>query len=281
VLVLAVAGCGKAQSQAPKEAPAPVAAGSEHDPATIGTILGRVAWEGEVPSVPPYEVRAYIPVGGPGQPRLLTPNPNAPAVDAQTRGVAGAVVFLRGVPAAKARPWHHAPVRVEQRDRLFHILQGGTEVRVGLVHRGDEIEMDSRDKCFHALHAGGAAFFTLTFPDPDKPRKRHLSSPGLVELTSAAGYYWMRGYLFVDDHPYYAVTDAQGRFRLEQVPPGRYEIVCWLPSWQEQRHDRDPESSLVTRLFLRPPVERQQSIEVRTGTTVAADFALSTSDFSR
>jgi hypothetical protein len=228
--------------------------------------------------VPPFEIRSFSPAG---QPRLIRENPNAPAIDPPNRGVAGAVVFLRGVPADRARPWDHAAVRVEQRDRRLHILQGEAASRVGFVRTGDEVEMVSRDPLFHALHAGGVAFFSLTFPDPDQPRSRRLTSRGLVELTSAAGYYWMRGYLFVDDHPYYTRTDAQGRFRLDRVPPGRYELVCWHPSWLEARHDRDPETSLVIRVAFRPPVERRQQVEVPRQGNVAADFSLSTGDFEK
>ncbi len=277
-LPLAALGCDEVRHPAPGQAPpAPVA--RHFDEATAGTIAGRVTWTGPLPKVPPFEIRAFVLAGKAGQPRLIRENPNAPAVDPASRGVAGAVVFLRGVAADKSRPWDHAPVRVEQRDRRLHIIQGGVHSRVGFVRAGDEIEMVSRDKLFHALHGGGSAFFSLTFPDPDRLRSRLLTSRGLVELSSGAGFYWMRGYLFVDDHPYYTRTDAQGRFRLERVPPGRYELVCWHPSWLEESHDRDPETSLLTRLAFRPPVERRQPVEVPPRGSAPAEFTLSTADF--
>jgi hypothetical protein len=262
-------------------APEPRPSASAFDPTTAGAISGRVTWTGQLPVVPPFEVRAFIPSGQPGQPRLIRANPNAPCVDPSSRGVASAVVFLRGVSADKARPWDHAPVRVEQRDRRLHVVQGGTDARVGFVRTGDEVEMVSCEERFHSLHAGGAAFFTLTFPDPNRPRKRRLPSRGLVELSSAAGYYWMRANLFVDDHPYYTRTDAHGRFRLEGVPPGRYEVVCWHPSWVEKGHDRDPETSLVNRIFFQQPVERQQQVELAPRRSAAVEFTLSTVDFER
>lgn len=36
-------------------------------------------------------------------------------------------------------------------------------------------------------------------------------------------------------HPFYALTDAQGRFKLDNVPPGRYTLRSW--------HERLGESS--------------------------------------
>jgi hypothetical protein len=282
VLPLAAFGCGESEPQSTGHVNAPPRpAASAFDPETAGTVTGRVTWTGPLPNVPPFEVRAFIPAGKPGQPRLIRENPNAPSIDPSGRGVGSAVVYLRGVPAEKARPWDHAPVRVEQRDRRLHVVQGGTDARVGFVRTGDEVEMVSRDEQFHSLHAGGATFFTLTFPDPGRPRKRRLPSRGVVELSSAAGCYWIRAYLFVDEHPYYARIDAQGRFRLDGVPPGRYEVICWHPSWVEERHDRDPETSLITRVFFRPPVERQQQIELPPRGSVTAAFALSTADYER
>ena len=283
LLPLAAAlGCGEARPQTPPPAvPPPPTAVNRFDSATAGTISGHVTWTGALPVIPPFEARAFIPTGQKGKPRLIRPNPNAPRIDPTTRGVAGAVVFLRGIPAGKARLWDHAPVRVEQLDRRLHVMQGSSDVRVGFVRVGDDVEMVSRDDQYHSLHADGAAFFTLTFPDKDRPRQRRLPSPGVVELSSAAGYYWMRAYLFVDEHPYYTRTDAQGRFRLDGVPPGRYEIVCWHPSWVERSHDRDPETSLVNRVFFRPPVEQRRQIEIGPRANAAAEFTLSAADFAK
>jgi hypothetical protein len=172
-------------------------------------------------------------------------------------------------------------VRIEQRDRRFHVLQGALDTRFGFVRRGDVITMVSREGVFHSLHASGAAFFTLAFPDPDDPCSRRLTGNGVVELTSAAGHYPMRAYLFVDEHPYYARTDFQGRFVLHHVPPGRYEVVCWMANWNEASRERDPETNIVTRLFFRPPVERTQMVNVESVAENVPElhFSLSAADF--
>jgi hypothetical protein len=38
---------------------------------------------------------------------------------------------------------------------------------------------------------------------------------------------WMTGYVRVFDHPYYAVTDEDGRFEIKNAPAGRFRIVYW------------------------------------------------------
>jgi plastocyanin len=38
---------------------------------------------------------------------------------------------------------------------------------------------------------------------------------------------WMAGYVRVFDHPYYAVTDADGKFEIKNAPAGKFRIVFW------------------------------------------------------
>lgn len=257
---------GCAESLAPPSDPTPedlpAAFASRFDPATATMLRGRVTWDGDVPQVPPFEVPAFVPEGERGKPRLWRDHPHAPAVDPDSRGVANAVVYLKGIDPTRACPWPHAAVTLEQHDRTLSVVQGAAKSHVGFVRRGDEIEMVSRERRFHALHLNGAAFFTLAFPDPDEPARRKLTKAGHVECSSAAGYFWMRAHLFVDDHPYYVRTDRHGQFTLAQVPPGTYELVCWLPSWLEQGRDRDPETALTLRMRFRPPVTLSQRVTV-------------------
>ena len=42
---------------------------------------------------------------------------------------------------------------------------------------------------------------------------------------------WMKAYVAVFDHPYFAVTDDTGKFQIKNIPNGKYEVVAW--------HERD------------------------------------------
>jgi hypothetical protein len=249
------------------------------DPATAGTIHGKVTWKGELPVVAPVRVYAIPGAGEPFKKRQIQANPNAPRIDPTTGGVGNAVVFLRGIDTGNSKGWDQAPVRVEQSGGQFHILQGGIDSSYGFVRRGDLIGMVSGDSFLHALHAARAEFFTLMFPQPNQPLSRPLKGKGLVELTSAAGCYWMRAYLFVDDHPYYARTNSEGRFTLTQVPPGRYDLVCWIPNWNEARHERDPETGVVTRIFFAPPLELVEKVRLDSKEVIEIGFRVSVKDF--
>ncbi len=249
----------------PPETPAEQAVeiGQDFDAATAGMLRGQVTWVGEIPVVPSY--RAPVNPGSEhaGEPRREWPNPNTPRIDRQTKAVAGAVVFLRGIDAKRSRPWDYPPVRVELRDYQIHVCQGEHDGDSGFVRRGETITMVSRQKLFHSLRVRGADFFARVFPDADQPCTRRLDRAGIVELSSGCGYFWMHGRLFVTDHPYYTHTDAEGRFTLPRVPPGEYELVCWLPDWHEAFRELDAETALICRLEFRPPVEVVQLVRLK------------------
>jgi hypothetical protein len=269
-------GCGETEPQPEAESVPRRQASARFDAASAGAITGRVTWEGDIPQAPSFEIQASPLAGEVLRKRQTRPNPNAPRIDPHDRGIGNAVVFLRGIDSQQAKPWDHPPVVVEQVDCQFQIKQGDLPAsQFGFVQRGAAVTMVSRDRAFYSLRAGGAAFFTLAFPDPDQPLERRLTENGVVELTSAAGYYWMQAYLFVDDHPYYSRTQADGRFELTGLPPGQYEVVCWMPNWAKARHERDPELNLITRWYFDPPLEREQAVTLAPGRSLKLRFVLS------
>ena len=274
-LLVPVWGCNDARPQATQTA-TPSEVASSYNPEETGTIEGHVCWDGPVPEVPPFKIHGNHNDGKAQLTNLVRKNLNAPVIDSATKGVDQAVVFLRGIDPARAKPWDHLPIVVDQSDLDLAILQGNERVHVGFARRGDDIAAVSRDKFYHALRASGDAFFTLPFMDPDRPTRRCLEKNGLVELSSGAGYYWMRGYLFVADHPYFTRTDREGRFRLTNVPSGKYQLVCWLPNWKIVRHDRDPETALVIRVYFEPPLEQEKQVEVTSKGKVTIDFTVGT-----
>ncbi len=275
--LLAVCAAGRLRRGRPLTLPAapPVETATQFDPTQAGDIVGRVTWATDVPIVPPFQAPVSPLCEQVRGPKRDWPNPNAPLIDPQSRAVAGAIVFLRGVDPKRARPWDLDPVRVELRDYQVRIRQGDADGGVGVVRRGGRIELESKQAVFHSIQARGADFFALTFPDEGTKRDRVLDRGGLVELCSNAGQFWMRAYLFVDDHPYYARTAADGRYALPQAPPGDYDLVCWMPDWREASHEIDADTRLVTRLTFRPPLEVVRRVHVEPKGAATADFTLS------
>ena len=158
--LLAIAGCGRLQSGTPDDSstPAEILA-SRFDASTCGTIRGRVTWHGDLPRVIGYDIGPNLIGGEVFRRRQSRANPNAPIIDAHGRGVADAVVFLRGVDAPRSKPWDHPAVIIEQRDCQYHLSQHTLPSRFGVVRRGERITIVSRDRYLYTARTSGAEFF--------------------------------------------------------------------------------------------------------------------------
>ncbi len=285
LLLLSVSGCGYfwASSEPDHSEPMPPTSLSENfrHPQT-GRIQGQVLWKGSPPHVPKFAI-ATNPMFHPRWPHETRTksfqNSLAPRISKQSRGVGGAVVFLRKVDLSRSKAWDHPPVTVHFKDYQIQIRQGSRVAPVGFVRRGSNASFVSDEQRYHGVRARGAGFFTLTLPTPKTVRTRQLPRSGLVELSSAAEYYWLRGYLFVAEHPYFVLTEPDGKFELGKIPSGEYELVAWMPNWHKRDHDRNPESMCISRMRYRNPVEKSNSVRVEAGETRTVTFEFAGSDF--
>lgn len=50
-------------------------------------------------------------------------------------------------------------------------------------------------------------------------------------LLSCSIHGWMKGYLRVFNHPYYAVTNKDGEFELKNAPAGKFRLIVWHPEF--------------------------------------------------
>ncbi len=250
ILFLAAVGCRNYADNTPRPTP-PTARypAAVADPLPTGRVVGRVKWDGERPVVPLVAGLIDTPDG----PKWgEAPNPFTPRI-AGDGGMADVVVSLRPVDATNQKPWPYPPLVVEHADGKLRSVQAGVPERIGFIRVGDEIELRTRGSTYRLLRARGAAFFTLTFPEPDKPRRRSLDTPGVVEFTSTTGDFWNAVDVVVCEHPYYAATDTAGRFELANVPPGEYELSARVRRWEITGRDRDPETGKLVRLTFEEP----------------------------
>ena len=59
-----------------------------------------------------------------------------------------------------------------------------------------------------------------------KMKHKFTAGPEKIQVNCDA-HSWMSAWIVVAEHPYYAVTDADGAFTLPNVPSGTYTIEYW------------------------------------------------------
>jgi hypothetical protein len=124
----------------------------------------------------------------------------------------------------------------------------------------------------------GAASFNLPFPFTDRVVTRNMNTPGLVNLRCNGGHVWMNAEMMVVSHPYYAVTDQNGRFELTDVPPGDYEVVAWHEGWhvlgRENALDVFSQKTIQRAIFSEPRTW-ERAVTVHAGEDALVNFVIS------
>ncbi len=140
-------------------------------------------------------------------------------VDADTKGLANAVIRIEGV--SKGKPFEDAKPRIEQ-------LKCRYDPHVLVVQPGQEFEIVNQDPVLHNVHAynGDDTAFNLAQPFQGQATSQILNETGTVRVACDV-HSWMQAWVLVIDSPYFAVTDAQGNFSIPDVPPGSYQITMW------------------------------------------------------
>jgi plastocyanin len=136
----------------------------------------------------------------------------------------GVVVYLESVP--DTRPASAAAAKkIEQRDLAFL-------PELTVVVKGETVEFPNRDKVFHNVFSlSRAARFDLGLYKSGTSKAVTFTREGVVDIYCNI-HPQMVAKVKVVPNRFYAVTDAQGRFRIEGIPPGKWPYVLWQP-WGE------------------------------------------------
>lgn len=134
-------------------------------------------------------------------------------------------VWLKSAPPAAAAP-PKAPVVVDQRGCMYAPKVIGARV-------GQTVVFLNSDPVFHNVH--GVAEQNPGFNDPTPSKETRLvkvfDKAEVMVRAKCDVHPWMAGFVGVVPHDYFAVTSAQGAFRLENVPAGSHEVELWHESF--------------------------------------------------
>jgi hypothetical protein len=192
----------------------PVAAEYREIAITNGArISGQVRVLGEVAALPPQPVFKEQEVCG-------AQLPDERLVLGQNGTVRNAVVYLAEIKTGKAVRLAE-PVRLDNRTCTFvpHVLSATV---------GQTLAIHNSDPFLHDAHAllGPRTLFNVAILK-DRTVNQPLLEPGLIHLNCNIRHTWMHAYLYVAEHPYHTVTDSDGRFVIDDVPPGVWTLRVW------------------------------------------------------
>lgn len=223
VLVLflfAVAGCDRCEQAervcCPCEAPRP----------TTSTVSGTITYEFD----PPPLKLIQIPGGGQVIDERLIVNP-------ANRGIQNAIVRIM-VEDKSPAPVVETPPTINMKGFCF-------SPHVVLVAPSSDVVFLNPDRVLHNIHG-------LPYDVVNKETNRmihqqraswsygamNLAAPEIIEITDDI-YSWMRCFIVVHDPRYAAISDANGKFEIKDIPAGRYKVNVYQESCGMLNFDLD------------------------------------------
>jgi hypothetical protein len=207
------------------------------DPATAGTLKGVVRFAGKRPvraavdmSGDPACVEAHH---GKAADQSVVVNPNGT--------LANVFVYIKTGLEGKQFETPATPVALDQRGCWF-------QPRVIGIRTGQGLEVTNADPVTHSIHplAQINREWNHSQGPGEAPLERKFLRPEVMIRVKCNIHSWMRAYIGVVDHPYFAVTGPDGSFEIHNVPPGEYVLEAWQETLgtQEQKVSVTPASRI-------------------------------------
>jgi plastocyanin len=197
--------------------PGRMSAGSGRPPDASSSLKGAVKFEGAAPkpsridmSADPLCAKAHT-----------TPVTTEDIVVDANGSLANVVVYVSdGLTAGAFQPPQQAAV-FEQKGCQYkpHVLA---------MQANQKLEIVNSDETTHNIHPTPANNREWNMTQPHgAPLEQTFARQEIAIPVKCNVHPWMRGYIAVFKHPYFAVTDKDGAFELKDLPPGTYTITAW------------------------------------------------------
>jgi plastocyanin len=130
------------------------------------------------------------------------------------------VVYLESAPRGAFETNDPGHAVMDQRNETFvpHVLA---------ITTGTTVNFPNSDNFYHNVFSlSKTRAFDLGRYAAGKSRPVRFDRPGIVRVFCDIHSH-MSAFILVFGHPFFAMTDADGRYRIENVPPGSYGVIAW------------------------------------------------------
>lgn len=196
----------------PAEAPPPAAA----DPAAQGgngSIKGVVAFEGAVPAPTKLDMSKDPACG------KINKEGTVAEVAVTDGKLADVFVYIKsGLKEGATFPARTDVPTLDQRGCIYVPLMIGLQT-------GQKVKIINSDPTLHNVHAlAKRGEFNTAMPKKDSVIEKSFPKPEVPIEVKCEVHPWMKAHFGVVDHPFFAVTGADGSFTIEGVPAGKYTL---------------------------------------------------------
>jgi plastocyanin len=215
--------CGGSQetssTSAKPESPSAAPAGQKVDTATAGDVKGVVMIDGAVPKNEPIKMNA--------DPVCMKENKTPQAqetymVSDDGKNLGNVFVYVKDGLGNYVFDTPTETAKIDQKDCRYHPHVFGMRVN-------QPLEIVNSDPTLHNIHAMPKANSEFNNGQPIQGMKMShtFDKPEVMVPFKCDVHGWMNAYVGVMNHPYYAVSDKDGKFELKSLPPGTYTIEAW------------------------------------------------------
>ena len=130
------------------------------------------------------------------------------------------VVYLEVAPRGAFEQTDTTRAIMDQRNETFvpHVLA---------ITTGTTVDFPNSDHIYHNVFSlSKTRPFDLGRYAVGRSKSIRFDRPGVVRVFCDIHSH-MSAFILVFTHPFYAVTDSDGRYRIDNVPPGTYNVVAW------------------------------------------------------
>jgi plastocyanin len=130
------------------------------------------------------------------------------------------VVYLETAPRGAFDQSEPSRAVMDQRNETFvpHVLA---------ITTGSTVDFPNSDRIYHNVFSlSKAKQFDLGRYAAGRSQTVRFDRPGIVRVFCEIHSH-MSAFILVFNHPFFTVTDTDGRYRLDNVPPGTYNVIAW------------------------------------------------------